>query len=414
MNVTAKAELKSESTFQKLEDRSAEQVILEAGFASVILVSAALGNFLMMVVMYKKKQLRTIPNLFVLNLSAGNFLLAVTVLPVFVWTLTKGHWTFSKTFCEIYGYQNYLLFAITLFTLTAISLNRYILICYPSKYQGMFDKKLVWKTIGAIWVCCVVSCSPPLFGWGHYSFNPRTALCHTDSTSASFKITANTFMLFNIIIVVFCNVKIVKAVKAHRRRIAVNHKFIKATKAKEKTRVTGKDIDTNIDVPGAFNPLAFPKQHEWQSCASENHSGIIYAKFISVSQKRRDSNVLNVKRQGSTLNELGGDKDGQCAEVCFRSNTTGQLQQKKQMRELRGEDIHITRSISLIVLVFCCCWLPCFIMDSMDAFGVFPPRNVRIAGIYLIFLDSVVGPFIYGIRNRKLRKAFVDVLKCRY
>ena len=111
MNFTEKAVVKSASTFQKLENRSSLQVILEVGFAFVILVFAALGNFLMVAVTYKKTQLRTIPNLFVLNLSVGNFLLAIAVLPVFIWTLIKGKWTFSTTFCEIHGYLNYLLFA---------------------------------------------------------------------------------------------------------------------------------------------------------------------------------------------------------------------------------------------------------------------------------------------------------------
>lgn len=417
MNLTAKA-LNTDLDFPPLEDRPTVQVILEVGFASLILVSAALGNFLMILVMYKKKQLRTIPNLFVLNLSVGNFLLAVTALPVFVWTLAKGHWTFGKTFCEIYGYQNYLLFAVTLFTLTAISLNRYILICYSSKYQGMFDKKLVLKIICAIWICCVVSCSPPLFGWGHYGFNPRTALCHTDNTSASFKITANTFMLIDIVIVVFCNVRIVKAVRSHRRRIAANQKFVAITRRpnEEIQLGIGTYVDNNENNRSiTLNPLEFPKQQEWRSFPSGNKSGIISAKFIYVSQNRQDTSMaLQEKTDGETVNKVEEGREKHSTTVCFNTNATEQLEDKAQAREIRGDDIHITRTISLIVFVFCFCWLPCFVMDSMDASGVLPPRNVRMAGIYVIFLDSVVGPFIYGIRNRKLRKAFIEVLKCGY
>ena len=413
MNFTAK-KLGTEEDFPLLEDRPTAQVVFEVAFASLILVSAALGNFLMMLVMYRKKQLRTVPNLFVLNLSVGNFLLAVTVLPVFVWTLVKGHWTLGETFCEIHGYQNYLLFAITLFTLTAISLNRYVLICYPTKYQGLFDKKLVLKIISAIWICCVVSCSPPLLGWGHYSFNPRTALCHTDNTSASFKITANSCMLIDILIVVFCNVRIVQKVNAHRRRIAVNHIFVKTSKPNEEIEAMEKEVCANKNNrPEALNTLAFPKQRGWKFCLSGNESGIISAKFIYLSQKRQDSSTLEEKIQdGNTANRFDEGRERRYATFCVDTNATEPLPNKSQTRELRGEDIHITRTISLIVFVFCACWLPCFLMDTMDAFGVFPPRNTRMAGIYLIFMDSVAGPFIYGIRSRKLRTAFVEVLKC--
>lgn len=425
-NNTAKP-LKLGSIFPPLDDRTTAQVVVEVGFASVILVLAALGNFLMMLVMYKKKQLRTIPNIFVLNLSVGNFLLAVTVLPVFAWTLEKGQWTFSAVFCEIQGYQNYLLFALTLFTLTAISLNRYMLICSPNKYRRIFDKKLVLKIICGIWLCCVVSCSPPLFGWGHYSFNPRTALCHTDNTSYSFKITANTFMLIDIITVVFCNLRIVKTVNAHRKKIAVKQTFAQsnltlADKNQGVTKETNTDKNLGNKTFNVFNSLGAQKQKKRhikeQLGPSDNNCGISAVRFIFVSSKHQD--CAPKEEKPTAVNKLEGDylqqrHDADSQVVCYTKITTEQTIESKQQlqtKEIRGDDIHITRTISLIVFVFCFCWLPCFVMDSMDAAGVFPPRNVRMAGIYLIFLDSVVGPFIYGIRNRKLRKAFMEVLKC--
>ena len=429
MNNTAKP-LKLRSIFPPLDDRTTAQVVFEVGFASLILVLAALGNFLMMLAMYKKKQLRTIPNIFVLNLSVVNFLLAVTVLPVFVWTLEKGHWTFSAAFCVIQGYQNYLLFALTLFTLTAISVSRYMLIWSPNKYRRLFDKKLVRKIICCIWICCVVSCSPPLFGWGRYSFNPRTALCHTDNTSYSFKITANTFMLIDVITVVFCNVKIVKTVNAHRRKIAVKQEFSQSNLTLAK-KIHGGEVEHDTDKNlgnktfNVFNSLGAQKHKKcWtkeQLGPSNNNCGVSAVRIIFVSEKHRDCtpmeekptdfNAVN-KREEDHLRQLHY-ADSQV--VCCSKITTEQTMESKQQlqtKEIRGDDIHITRTISLIVLVFCFCWLPCFVMDSMDAAGVFPPRNLRMAGIYLIFLDSVVGPFIYGIRNRKLRKAFMEVLKC--
>lgn len=429
MNNTAKP-LKLRSIFPPLEYRTTAQVVFEVGFASLILVLAALGNFLMMLAMYKKKRLRTIPNIFVLNLSVGNFLLAVTVLPVFVWTLEKGHWTFSAAFCVTQGYQNYLLFALTLFTLTAISVNRYMLICSPNKYRRIFDKKLVLKIICCIWICCFVSCSPPLFGWGRYSFNPRTALCHTDNTSYSFKLTANTFMLIDIITVVFCNVKTVKAVNAHRRKIAVKQEYaLRNFTLAEKIHGGGVKTDRDKNLGNkTFNIFNSLGPHMHKKCRTkeqleprDNHCGFSAVKIIFVSEKHRD--CIPKEEKATDFNALNKLEEVHVQQlhypdsqvVCCNKLTTEQTMESKQQLQakvIRGDDIHIARTISLIVFVFCFCWLPCFVMDSMDAAGVFPPRNLRMAGIYLIFLDSVVGPFIYGIRNRKLRKAFMEVLKC--
>ena len=425
MNNTAKM-LKSWSIFPPLDDRTTAQVVFEVGFASLILVMATLGNFLMILIMYKRRQLRTIPNIFVLNLSVGNFLLALTILPVFVWTLEKGHWTFSAAFCAVQGYQNYLLFALTLFTLTAISVNRYLLICSPNKYRRIFDKKLVMKIICCIWLCCIVSCSPPLFGWGHYSFNPRTALCHTDNTSYSFKITANTFMSIDIIIVLFCNVKIVKTVNAHRRKIAVKQESVAQSNPKLARKIHGGGVETDTDKNlgnktfNVFNSLGRCRTKE-QLGPSDDQQGISAVRVVFVSEKDRnctpkeekptDLNAENKLEEGNLQLQLHYDLQVVCSSK-ITTEQTMESKQRLQTKEIRGDDIHITRTISLIVFVFCFCWLPCFVMDSMDTAGVFPPRNLRMAGIYLIFLDSVVGPFIYGIRNRKLRKAFMEVLKC--
>ncbi|XP_022787751.1 dopamine receptor 4-like [Stylophora pistillata] len=431
MNCTASPSKKN-GIFPPLDYRTTTQVFIEVALASTILTLAALGNFLMIFVMNRKKQLRTIPNLFLMNLSIGNFLLAVTILPVFVWTLQRGKWTFSMLFCVIQGYQTYLLLALTLFTLTAISLSRYVLVCYPNRYRKTFDKRLVLKILGFIWVICTLSSAPPLFGWGYYSFNTRTALCHTDNSSYSYKITANTFMLLDIIIVIFCNVKIVRTVNGHRRRILENVVTKELKEEESQFNIAG-EADTNTKQSNKLfkelscNSLDGQGSEKFHANVHlglcEDRSGVVAVKFAFSSQKQRC--VLNGRKRGfNTRNKLEGTVHlqrinyvDQSNAVCLSKNTAlmenaTESKHQLQTRESRGEDIHITRTISLIIFVFCFCWLPCFIMDTLEAFGVFPSRIVRMAGIYLIFLDSVVCPFIYGVRNRKIRKAVMEMLRC--
>ena len=384
-----------------LEDRSIAQTIFEVSFASLILIVAALENFLMLFVLYRRRDLRTIPNLFVLNLSVGNFLLAVTVLPVFVATLAKGKWLFSETFCKIYGYQSNLLFAITLFTITAISLNRYVLIRYLSKYKRIFNVKLVLQIICGIWICCAILSSAPLIGWGHFSFNAQTAMCHTDTSGSSFKITADAFMLVDITTVVFCHVRIVQTVKAHRRKITANLIYARNSAPKEEWH----KIDETCNRENKDNTSPPPKQRAIGNDYEGNQ--------ISRRLQRQHSSNLQEKQDNvvaATASVNPNEKD--IVTVLFKRENKEQQPRGPHTRELRGDEIHITRTTSLIVLVFCVCWLPSFFLDSMESFGVFAPRILRLAGIYLIFLDSVLGPFIYAMRVRKLKKALINVLKC--
>lgn len=383
-----------------LEVRSITQITLEVSFASLLFVSASLENIVMIFVVFRRRQLRTIPNLFVLNLSLANLLLAFTVLPVFVVTLIKGRWVFGETFCKILGYQINLLFAVTLFTVTTISLNRYVLICYPGKYSAIFNKKLVPKIILAIWVSCAMSCSSPLLGWGHFSFNSRTALCHTDPSSSSFKIAVNAFMLIDVVVVVFCNVKIVQTVRAHRKRVTTTSSSIRNPKRNEQPKANEKGTRR-------CSTIALQKQQ-----FNRGDNSIQIRREIHSSEKRQHAEDNVVAANLATL-----EVPEHFADV--HAHVTGKSLQHTSSRkpgpvahELRGEEIHITRTTSLIVLVFCACWMPCFIMDSMEAFEVFVWRELRMAGIYLIFLDTVLGPFIYGMRVRKLRQAVTEVIKC--
>ena len=383
-----------------LEVRSITQITLEVSFASLLFVSASLENIVMIFVVFRRRQLRTIPNLFVLNLSLANLLLAFTVLPVFVVTLVKGKWVFGETFCKILGYQINLLFAVTLFTVTTISLNRYVLICYPGKYSAIFNKKLVLKIILAIWISCAMICSSPLLGWGHFSFNSRTALCHTDPSSSSFKIAVNGFMLIDVVVIVFCNVKIVQTVRAHRKRVTTTSVSLRNPRRNEQPK-------ENENGTRRCNNLAFQKQQ-----LNGDDNNIQIRREIHSSEKRQHSENNVVAANLATLEVPERF-------TAFHAHLTGKTSEQTSSRkpgpvahELRGEEIHITRTTSLIVLVFCACWMPCFIMDSMEAFEVFAWRELRMAGIYLIFLDTVLGPFIYGMRVRKLRQAVTEVIKC--
>lgn len=383
-----------------LEVRSITQITLEVSFASLLFVSASLENIVMIFVVFRRKQLRTIPNLLVLNLSVANLLLAVTVLPVFVVTLVKGQWVFGEIFCKILGYQINLLFAVTLFTVTTISLNRYVLICYPSKYSAIFTKKLVPKIILAIWVSCAMSCSSPLLGWGHFSFNPRTALCHTDPSSSSFKIAANAFMLTDVVIVVFCNVKIVQTVKTHRKRITTTSISMRNPRRNEEPQ--GNEYGS-----GRCSTLGLPKQ---QLNGDDNNIQIRREIHSSEKQQQSEGNLVTANPATLEVPEHF---------AAFHAHFTGTTSEQTPARkpgplahELRGDEIHITRTTSFIVLVFGACWMPCFVMDSMEAFKAYPPRELRMAGIYLILLDTVLGPFIYGMRVRKLRQAVWEIIKC--
>ena len=72
-------------------------------------------------------------------------------------------------------------------------------------------------------------------------------------------------------------------------------------------------------------------------------------------------------------------------------------------QELRGEDVHIARTVSVIVVLLCLSWVPNAILDILVSHGVHVTRELRMFGVYMMFLDLVINPAVYGMRNREIR-----------
>ncbi|EDO39131.1 predicted protein [Nematostella vectensis] len=88
-----------------------------------------------------------------------------------------------------------------------------------------------------------------------------------------------------------------------------------------------------------------------------------------------------------------------------------------QSREttLSVEEIKITRTLFVIVVVFMLCWGPVLIMDFIDTFsGDYTiPREGYTAYTFLASLSSAVNAVIYGIMNPKFKKEYLRIMLCK-
>ncbi|XP_078371179.1 G-protein coupled receptor 161-like [Oculina patagonica] len=301
--------------------RSQVQTAIEVSLTVLLFILAVGGNIFICYAVYKNRNLRTIPNAFFLNLTVSNLLLALSQLPMLINTIVRGEWSFGERFCHFYAFLDIALFATSLFTLTAISVNRYFKIVKPNSYGRFFCKKFVIFMIVFIWFLAIALCSGPFYGWGKYQFIPFKSLCSiSEDSHRSFRITGSVIVCCCILTVIICYIKIAQAVRRHRERIVVHR---------------SQDIQTE-------DPLQLTR---------EGHPSL-------------------------------GTRNPQ---------------------ELRGHDVHIARTVSVIVVLFCLCWGPNATLDILVSRGVHVAREVRMFGVYMMFLDLVINPAVYGARNREIR-----------
>ena len=298
--------------------RSQAQTAVEVTIAVLLFIFAVSGNVIVCFAVYKNRNLRTIPNAFFVNLAVSDLLLALSQLPMLITTIIRGKWSFGESLCHFYAFLDIAFFAISLFTLTMISVNRYFKIVKPNRYRNVFFKKSVIFLVVLIWCSAITLCSGPFLGWGQYRFNPFKSLCSiSENGHISFRITSYVIISCCILVISVCYIKIAQVVRRHRRRIKVQDKGFQSE-----------------------DPLQ--------------------------------------------LTRAGPSRD-------------------PHVQELRGEDVHIARTVSVIVVLFCLCWIPNMILNILVSRDVHVSREVRMFGVYMMFLNPVINPVTYGMRNREIR-----------
>ena len=147
--------------------------ILEVIILCFICLAALFGNFSLYIIVYKNKDLRTITNLYILNLAAADIMVSVLSIPFTVVTVITGHWLFRDTACVALGFFTILSFIASVMSLGMIAINRYFYIVKWNTYTKTFSKTKSLLYAAAVWVVSISLASPPLFGWAEYRFIPR-------------------------------------------------------------------------------------------------------------------------------------------------------------------------------------------------------------------------------------------------
>lgn len=120
---------------------STGELVAEGLVLTAICILAITGNTCMWIIVIRNKDLRTVTNSFLLTLAAADLMVSVINMPVTILTIFKGRWMFSETACTALGFTNMLTLVTSVLSLCNISINRYIMVCKPTKFQEVYTKR---------------------------------------------------------------------------------------------------------------------------------------------------------------------------------------------------------------------------------------------------------------------------------
>ncbi|TMS06682.1 Amyloid-beta A4 protein [Larimichthys crocea] len=126
----------------------------------VIIVVGLVGNVTLMKTCLSVKCMRTVPNLFLSSLALGDLLLLVTCAPVDACRYLVDEWLFGRVGCKLIPFIQLTSVGVSVFTLTALSADRYKAIVKPLDIGRSSARLSVCLRAGSIWLLSVTLAIP--------------------------------------------------------------------------------------------------------------------------------------------------------------------------------------------------------------------------------------------------------------
>ncbi|TNN76140.1 Opsin-5 [Liparis tanakae] len=142
-----------------------------------VVVFSTLGNGLVLVISYRRRKKMVSSELLCVNLAVVDFLCCICFYPLSITSSFHHMWLGENITCVYYGLGCYSFGLCGMFTITAISVVRYLKTCYSLVYAVWLEGANIKITCCAIWLVAVLWSSFPLIGWGEYVPEPYGLSC---------------------------------------------------------------------------------------------------------------------------------------------------------------------------------------------------------------------------------------------
>ena len=141
--------------YQEGEEKFTPAAIIQFVLLAIIFVIAVTGNGLVCFVVYHFKQLRTVPNILIVNLSLIDLINSLVNMPLFAgFYVFKGDVFKGKLISYVLtSLHNYILY-LNVLTLIVLMADRYGAIKFKQRYHAWKTTSKVRRVIAAIWIAC--------------------------------------------------------------------------------------------------------------------------------------------------------------------------------------------------------------------------------------------------------------------
>ncbi|CAI9728334.1 cholecystokinin receptor type A-like [Octopus vulgaris] len=355
----------SNYTVKRMHHASFQKEILIPPYIAIFLL-AVVGNLLVILTLVQNKRMRTVTNVFLLNLSISDLLLAVFCMPFTLIPVLLRNFIFGATMCVLIRYLQGVSVAVSCFTLVAMSLERYFGICQPLHSRRWQTLSRAYKIITGCWFLAAMVVIPIAIVTRMKSFDKgKTHVCREFWTS---KIAEKCYTVF--LDMAFLLIPVIIMSGSYGSIMWTLWMGIKMDKKMQ-------DGENQRNQPG----------NSMRMCVFEGSPSRNSENRPIVTPKRRRYDLQSGVRQ---------------------SNLDRNVAAKKR----------VIKMLAVVVLEFFVCWTPLFFAQTWLAFDARTAHShispVGLAFIHLLsYVSSCCNPITYCFMNRKFRESFLGAFCCR-
>lgn len=224
INITSTADITTAS-IPTAANQQYDQSYARAVFAMLILIMGVVFNLFILCAILGNRRLYTMNNLMLCHLAGLGVLYCMLILPVSINTMVQGRWVDGQSMCVLYGYVVSLWTVLTVWTITALALDKYHTVTLPFglAVTGIFRKLTL--SLLTMWVVgFVLTFLTLLNNDSPYFFKYAYASCVIDYTHTNYTFHTSIFVCSSFylpcVIMIYCYAHIFRITHQRNRRIA--------------------------------------------------------------------------------------------------------------------------------------------------------------------------------------------------
>ncbi|XP_017112881.2 G-protein coupled receptor 84 [Drosophila elegans] len=448
---------------QELFEGYSDELLTIAWVACIVFIIVGVpGNLLTIVALSRGRQTRNSTAIFIINLSCSDLLFGCFNLPLAASTFMERAWTHGDLWCRLFPMLRYGLLAVSLLSVSLITINRYIIIAHPRQYPRIYQRRYLALMVAGTWVTTFSIMIPTWRGvWGIFGLDVSIGSCsilHDRYGRSPKEFLFIAAFMVPCICIVICYARIFLLVRKAAIRAGTagksnvsdvtpssttqqNQAPAMAMQKRPEKASTSSGEAQDAPIPG--RPFVVEEQLAYiDDNASADSLPISYSirrrdqeqqlQQLQLQQLPVDANVVLKERdqekfslgRSQTQLEMGKSAGKNPITTSLRTSFTRFSPRKSHYvsmgntsnassiypGRMSAKDRRLLKMILVIFVWFVICYLPITVAKIWKSATELHWFNI--AGYLLIYLTTCINPLIYVLMSSEYRRAYWNLLRC--